>query len=688
MFKAPAVRDIIIEAEREWLDDSPFKGVAKLFEISKVCKNPAKMEWVLKTVVNRIKAGSMDAGEFTMRNLAGRSGKQWCEVIMKQRELKSHLLGPFIDSRNIIPAAKERLREVFASPESYVEKFRPLSGDDEALDTSWQASWPRSAHLTLELIEQACFSMSGSEDQLLRVAIRGAKIAEEILAEYSPFKESVKAIDEALAQEHQAIIKQKKEEEQAASSQTAQPANASASASASATGESADAADSAMDDVPVPIDDQKAVHAKRVLASFLVLEVEGNRSQTQLAEDLGKHALVKVKGDEAGGNVMIIFDVNGFGETMTAPHIRRPPIVQEVLKKIYKSLNLARNGEAESAAIPEGEVHVLLDGGRKNNSVFAKIFGAGPGIKRAKSPGPRTVVRQTTVLMSESSVKARKVRLAKGRACLKCTQGMMWWHNSHTSIPTRMHKHFPELSNSSDVYGPIALEAWRDLPTMTVADKKVFWGKRRMACGGKTLSGEDDGENSDEEEEPGEDGKEEEMEFPDVGGGRGGTKALSPTTLQPIVYHEFPITFWQGVLHAVSGSTIIDLTPQAGRLAIWCVTNRIGYVGVCQTDFQKKHILKTVEAKVNTALADPQSPISIPKFVGKREAEQPAHNPRPLTKPPPPPATPPWVAPPPGPVPKPSPTPVPKPAPKPAPGAEGGGLSPALLAMLNAARDA
>ena len=106
MFKVTSVRSIIIDAEREWLDDSPFKGISKLLEISKICKTPAKIEWVLKTVVHRIHAGTMDPGEFTMRNLAGRSGKQWCEVILKQRDLKIYMRGPFMDSRKHPPGCK------------------------------------------------------------------------------------------------------------------------------------------------------------------------------------------------------------------------------------------------------------------------------------------------------------------------------------------------------------------------------------------------------------------------------------------------------------------------------------------------------------------------------------------------------------------------------------------------------
>ena len=71
---------------------------------------------------------------------------------------------------------------------------------------------------------------------------------------------------------------------------------------------------------------------------------------------------------------------------------------------------MAWNGNAEPAIVPEGEAHVLLDGGRKNNSVFSTSFGAVPGVKRAKTTGPRTIVRQTTVLLNEASASARARR--------------------------------------------------------------------------------------------------------------------------------------------------------------------------------------------------------------------------------------------------------------------------------------
>ena len=210
--------------------------------------------------------------------------------------------------------------------------------------------------------------------------------------------------------------------------------------------------------------DDKEAYAKRHLASHMVLEVEGSQSQSQLAQSLAKHALVKAntKGQEPmGGNVLILFDMNGYGETVTAPHIRKPQLSADVMRKLFRSVNIARHGVADPPIVPEGEIHLIVNGGRQNNRVFSKMYGVGPGVK-TKKPAPGTVAtvcRQTTLLFSEASVKLRKVRVAKGRsAFVKCTQGLVSWYNSNTAIPSRPQKFFPEATNAAYTYVPIALE--------------------------------------------------------------------------------------------------------------------------------------------------------------------------------------------------------------------------------------
>ena len=353
--------------------------------------------------------------------------------------------------------------------------------ETEELDCSWLAQWPWSAQLTLELIETAAYSRGDADANALRGAMRNAKTAEETLKEVTPFKDLFEAVEEAIKTEQDSLKKKATTpgtgndgQDNQDSSGTNPESGASKAGSSSSTPAATEA-------------DDKESHAKRHLASHMVLEVEGSQSQSQLAQSLAKHALVKAntKGHEPmGGNVLIIFDVNGYGETVTAPHIRRPQLSTDVLRKLLRSLNLARHGVADPPMVPEGEIHLVVNGGRQNNAVFSKMYGVGPGVRgRRPDPGTgATVCRQTTLLFNETSVKTRKVRLAKGRlAVVKCTQGLLTWYNTNTSIPSRPHKFFPETTNAGDTYGPIALEAWEKLPFLTVADKKLFWGKRLMS---------------------------------------------------------------------------------------------------------------------------------------------------------------------------------------------------------------
>ena len=242
-------------------------------------------------------------------------------------------------------------------------------------------------------------------------------------------------------------------------------------------------------------------HAKRIISQYCVLEVEAP-SQTQMVTRLKEHSLARVKGGEGSGNVLIVFDVNSFGETITAPHIRRPPVVQEVWRKLVKSVLHVRSSSPGDVDVvdnlPTGDVFVVVDGGRVNNAMFAKTFGIGPGQKKKKTVDKhvgRNVFKQTHLLLDEGSVKARRGRVVKPRmTTLRCTQNLLIWCNSTTDIPVRGHKRMTNMSNLSNVFGPIALESWKSLPQLTISEKKAFWGKRRVACGGKTLTGEDEEE--------------------------------------------------------------------------------------------------------------------------------------------------------------------------------------------------
>ena len=203
LFKHEPSRDLLIEAERTLPETgNPFQGIWKLHELAKLTRgNGPKAEWVLQVALNRIRTGSLDPGEFSVRNFSGRGGgRQYVDIILKQRDVKLFLLGPWLDSRSLAPVYKEKLREIFSDPKAYITKLRPLVEFDE-VDTTWRALWPKSASMALELIEMAAYSMGSMEDAVFRGAVKNSKSAEEIVVELAPFRELAEQVDSALAEE-------------------------------------------------------------------------------------------------------------------------------------------------------------------------------------------------------------------------------------------------------------------------------------------------------------------------------------------------------------------------------------------------------------------------------------------------------------------------------------------------------
>ena len=245
------------------------------------------------------------------------------------------------------------------------------------------------------------------------------------------------------------------------------------------------------------------------------------------------------------------------------------------------------------------------------------LSGPGAGKVNKVLRGPRNVCRQIYLMFTETSVRSRRVRVRRGRG-RKCTQRMYWFTNVETNLPERMYKNCKDCSNQGDSYGPVALEPWSSLPGLSVADKKTFWAKRRVAVGGKTYEGEslsEEGEPSDvEAEEEGPATNAGDMAYlPNVNPGRG-ARSLTADTVQPIQYHELPISMWEDVLVGLGAAVVCDLTPCSGRLATPCISNRIPYIGICQSDAQMEYIKKQMQNAVEKGLGDPACKLYNPKF--------------------------------------------------------------------------
>ena len=93
---------------------------------------------------------------------------------------------------------------------------------------------------------------------------------------------------------------------------------------------------------PATTEDKWVEVARRHLSKFCVLVVEAGMTQTQLQNTLSEIALFKIKGGE-NGNVITTFDANLFGESITAPHVRKPPLQNPIVSKMWKAIRGARS---------------------------------------------------------------------------------------------------------------------------------------------------------------------------------------------------------------------------------------------------------------------------------------------------------------------------------------------------------
>jgi hypothetical protein len=547
----------------------------------------------------------LEAGDMSMRKLRSKgSNPGLVDLILMKKSIKDFYVGRFIDLRNISSDHKHAIRDMFQNPSTYAIRF---SGDLTEF-----SSWPQSASKTVDMIEATCFLLAGHDDNTFKTGIKAGKTAQEIVEEYQPWKAQIEDIDAALKSENSTM---KVEDDAIDPTPAAAPP-----AIALALGPVANTCAPPLKVTELsPVEDKWADFARRHIGKFCVLLVETGMSQTQLQTAVSNVSLGIVKGGPSG-NVIITFDANLFGESITAPHVRKPPLQAPIVSKIWKAITAARALPDQNGLMPIGDVWVIIDGGRKSD-VFLNHFGMGKDRKNSdktrKLRDGKTICREVIINLEEKSVKARKHRKKSRHDFVTCTQKAYIVHNAQTQVSLREHKHFPHTSNMSNTLGPVTLPTWQSSTKLSIKDKKEFWGARRRAVGGRSDGGDGSDESAEEESEQ-EEGEINDIDLPDVGGGRG-AKALPESTLQPVSYHALPRIVTDSLHHAMWGLSTIDMTPCIGDLACDNVTANVGYLGICHTEFQKMLILQLLEAHVLKAMKDPQSKVYHPVYAKECE---------------------------------------------------------------------
>ena len=86
---------------------------------------------------------------------------------MTQFALQSHLLGPWLDGKNVLPQIKDAARNIFSSHTAYRSKYNRFHG---VADTTFMFAWPKQGTMILSFLEQCVYHNTGAEDALMRQA--------------------------------------------------------------------------------------------------------------------------------------------------------------------------------------------------------------------------------------------------------------------------------------------------------------------------------------------------------------------------------------------------------------------------------------------------------------------------------------------------------------------------------------
>ncbi|CAK9010978.1 unnamed protein product [Durusdinium trenchii] len=591
--------------ESQYGTSSPFNSINKLNDIQAKCgRQTTKLEFFFSLACFGLKSEQIEVGDLSAKKLKGTAGRSgMIDVIMMKKQMRDYLTGRWLDEKNLVSDGKQAVRKIFGSVEAYQEEYLEN-------ERTWLSLLPPSCSKVMDLVEY-CFSFDSSELPSVRNGIKAGKTAEEVLAEYQPYKTLIEEVDGALTTESGPKQAAPEEMQENADAQTPQKPAAESSSSG-----------------PLLTIHQEGIQlesveegwlavAERTISKQCCLIVEKGLTQNQLQTALQRYSLATVKSNSAG-NFLMYFDANLFGEAITAPHIRRAPLQNTVISKIFKAVSKTREQEDQPGLLPPGDILVIVDGGRKNSSTVLGYFGMTKDRKafdkKKKERDGKVVYRQVILTFEESSVAARKFRKKSKNDYLACSQGVHIFWNGMTAIAHKKHLHFSSSSNASDVSGPISLQAYLSLPKLTVKQKKEFWGARRRAVGGRTADdGSEDGEDEEDEEDEAEDEAAEEIQLPGVGLGRG-AKGLSDEVAQPVCYQQLPPLVAESFAHAYSALAVLDMTPGVGDFAISSILRHTGYVGICQMECQKEFIMVRLRKALLAAMADPQSKVYAPAF--------------------------------------------------------------------------
>ena len=83
------------------------------------CRSPQKIDWLMRSLVDQLEQRKLDVGMLSVNAIRTRTKNNLSDQFLLTKKMKEYLCGQWLDAQDIATACKEKIREIFASIQSY-----------------------------------------------------------------------------------------------------------------------------------------------------------------------------------------------------------------------------------------------------------------------------------------------------------------------------------------------------------------------------------------------------------------------------------------------------------------------------------------------------------------------------------------------------------------------------------------
>ena len=424
--------------------------------------------------------------------------------------------------------------------------YRDMSGyTADRKELSWWAKLPQSGRKLYELIEDLVYKTTFDHviKQVLRNnATNSTGMVQEVLTT-NPVKDSMSEIHTALAEE-KPVVKPPENTEG-----LSPPGVETGRSTANVVSGNVSVVQVAGVEIPNDLEDKLKPwldFAEKLVSQWVTLCVEPD-SGSQIGDLLKQTNLPDMHGTSKTSYVLVYYDVKQAGTASSSAHIRHPNFRQDHLRKCIVGFQEAR---ASADELNEGDLFMILDAqAHGNHASFASAFN--------KLSEPKPMNKSKTIYYLNYDEESLKVRKTTNREVkIDQVEQAVVFTPTVFQLQGKARKHF-NSSNLGNAIFPIAMPRYETTWRLPPDVRRQLFGKRGVVLTGGACEGSYDPPS-----------------FQDG--------------MEPVNWFAMSENWYAEVLHSWNVKFVVHFTALEDSFALMCIRNKIGYVGMVNSDEHKK----------------------------------------------------------------------------------------------------